>query len=108
MDAPESAEVTALLRAWSGGDRAALDRLTPVVYEELRPMARPYMRNERAADTLQTTALVNEVGAGAQGLRKFLCNASANPEPSGCRGSDGVIASNNQDKQEINIKPTHA
>jgi RNA polymerase sigma factor (TIGR02999 family) len=61
MDAPGSAEVTGLLKAWSGGDRAALDRLTPVVYEELRRMARRYMRNERAGNTLQTTALVNEV-----------------------------------------------
>jgi RNA polymerase sigma factor (TIGR02999 family) len=55
------AEVTGLLKAWSGGDRAALDRLTPLVYEELRRMARRYMRNERAGNTLQATALVNEV-----------------------------------------------
>jgi RNA polymerase sigma factor (TIGR02999 family) len=55
-----SAEVTVLLRAWSGGDRAALDRLTPVVYDELRRIARRYMRNERAGNSLQTTALVNE------------------------------------------------
>jgi RNA polymerase sigma factor (TIGR02999 family) len=61
MDATGSAEVTGLLKAWSGGDRAALDRLTPVVYEELRRMARRHMRNERAGNTLQTTALVNEV-----------------------------------------------
>jgi len=61
MDAPGSAEVTGLLKAWSNGDRAALDRLTPVVYEELRRMARRYMRKERGGATLQTTALVNEV-----------------------------------------------
>ena len=61
MDASGSADVTGLLKAWSGGDRAALDRLTPVVYEELRRMARRYMRNERHGNTLQTTALVNEV-----------------------------------------------
>jgi RNA polymerase sigma factor (TIGR02999 family) len=61
MDAPGSAEITGLLKAWNGGDRAALDRLTPVIYEELRRMARRYMRNERAGNTLQTTALVNEV-----------------------------------------------
>jgi RNA polymerase sigma factor (TIGR02999 family) len=61
MDAPGSAEITDLLKAWNGGDRAALDRLTPVIYEELRRMARRYMRNERAGNTLQTTALVNEV-----------------------------------------------
>ena len=61
MDAPGSADVTDLLKAWSGGDRAALERLTPVVYEELRRMARRYMHNERAGNTLQATALVNEV-----------------------------------------------
>jgi RNA polymerase sigma factor (TIGR02999 family) len=58
---PRSAEVTGLLKAWSGGDQAALDRLTPQVYDELRRIARRYMRNERAGNTLQTTALVNEV-----------------------------------------------
>jgi RNA polymerase sigma factor (TIGR02999 family) len=61
MGAPGSAEVTGLLKASSSGDRAALDRLTPVVYDELRRMARRYMRQERAGATLQTTALVNEV-----------------------------------------------
>lgn len=61
MDPPGSDEITDLLRAWTGGDRAALDRLTPVVYDELRRMARRYTRNERAGNTLQTTALVNEV-----------------------------------------------
>ncbi len=58
---PRSAEVTGLLKAWSDGDRAALERLTDHVYSELRRIARRYMRNERAGNTLQTTALVNEV-----------------------------------------------
>jgi RNA polymerase sigma factor (TIGR02999 family) len=57
----ESAEVTGLLQAWGSGDQAALDRLSSVVYDELRRMARRYMRNERPGNTLQTTALVNEV-----------------------------------------------
>ena len=61
MALPRSAEVTGLLRAWSGGDRAAFDRLASHVYDELHRMARNYMRNERAGNTLQTTALVNEV-----------------------------------------------
>jgi RNA polymerase sigma factor (TIGR02999 family) len=61
MAGGQSAEVTDLLRAWNGGNRAALDQLSPVVYDELRRMARRYMRNERAGITLQTTALVNEV-----------------------------------------------
>ena len=57
---PESPEITALLKAWGSGDAAALDQLTPLVYDELRRLARRYMRNERAGNTLQTTALVNE------------------------------------------------
>ncbi|MFY9682164.1 MAG: sigma-70 family RNA polymerase sigma factor [Candidatus Sulfotelmatobacter sp.] len=58
--APAHAEVSGLLRAWSDGDRAALDRLTPIVYDELRRLARRYMRGERPGHSLQTTALVNE------------------------------------------------
>jgi RNA polymerase sigma-70 factor (ECF subfamily) len=58
--APADAEVSGLLRAWSDGDRAALDRLTPIVYEELRRLASRYMRGERPGHSLQTTALVNE------------------------------------------------
>ena len=53
-------EVSRLLRAWSDGNQDALDRLTPIVYEELRKLARHYMRGERAGHSLQTTALVNE------------------------------------------------
>jgi len=57
---PPTGEVSGLLRAWSDGDRAALDRLTPIVYDELRRLARHYMRRERPGHSLQTTALVNE------------------------------------------------
>lgn len=53
-------EITQLLVAWSDGDQAALDELTPLVYEELHRLAHRYMRGERAGHTLQTTALVNE------------------------------------------------
>jgi len=53
-------EVTQLLLAWNSGDRAALDQLVPLVYDELHRMARQYLRKERAGHTLQTTALVNE------------------------------------------------
>jgi RNA polymerase sigma-70 factor (ECF subfamily) len=53
-------EVSTLLRAWSDGDQRALDRLTPIVYGELRRLARNYMKRERAGHSLQTTALVNE------------------------------------------------
>jgi len=57
----DSAEVTNLLRAWSSGDHAALDRLAERVYGELHRMARHYLNNERQGNTLQTTALVHEV-----------------------------------------------
>src|SRR6266545_4592547 len=53
-------EVTQLLADWSQGDRAALDKLTPLVYEELRRLAHRYMEGQRPDHTLQTTALVNE------------------------------------------------
>ena len=56
-----SAEITRLLKAWSGGDQSALERLAERVYSELRVMARRYLKNERHANTLQATALVNEV-----------------------------------------------
>jgi RNA polymerase sigma factor (TIGR02999 family) len=61
MDLRKSAEVTGLLKAWSSGDQAALDRLTAVVHAELHCIARRYVRNERPGNTLQATALVNEV-----------------------------------------------
>jgi RNA polymerase sigma factor (TIGR02999 family) len=55
-----SVEITRLLRAWSGGDQAAFERLAPVVYAELRLIARGYMVHERPGHTLQATALVHE------------------------------------------------
>jgi RNA polymerase sigma-70 factor (ECF subfamily) len=61
MQLQPAQDVTAILRAWSGGDERALDRLLPVLYDELRRTARAYMRHERSGHTLQTTALVNEV-----------------------------------------------
>jgi RNA polymerase sigma factor (TIGR02999 family) len=53
-------DVTALLQAWSEGDRSALDALTPIVYKELHRLAQRYLRGESPDHTLQTTALVNE------------------------------------------------
>ncbi|HKC24165.1 MAG TPA: sigma-70 family RNA polymerase sigma factor [Thermoanaerobaculia bacterium] len=53
-------EVTELLLAWGRGDETALARLTPLVHDELRRIARRYMAGERADHTLQTSALVNE------------------------------------------------
>ncbi len=54
------AKITALLRAWGGGDPAALEQLIPLVYGELHEIARQHMRGERHAHTMQPTALVNE------------------------------------------------
>ena len=53
-------DVTQLLRELSGGDRAALDKLLPLVYKELRHLAQGYLRRERSDHTLQPTALVHE------------------------------------------------
>jgi RNA polymerase sigma factor (TIGR02999 family) len=60
MSSPPTPEVTQLLQAWSNGDRAALDQLMPIVYAELRRLARRQLASERPDHTLQTTALVNE------------------------------------------------
>lgn len=59
MTEPAS-DVTKLLRAWTAGDQRALDRLVPLVYAELRRVARNRLRRERPGQTLQPTALVNE------------------------------------------------
>jgi RNA polymerase sigma-70 factor, ECF subfamily len=59
-ETPPCGEVSGLLRAWSDGDRAALDKLTPIVYDELHRLARSYMKRERTGHSLQTSALVNE------------------------------------------------
>ena len=53
-------EITQLLVEWSQGEHAAFEKLTPVVYEELRRLAHRYMEGQRPDHTLQTTALVNE------------------------------------------------
>lgn len=53
-------DITGMLLQWRAGDESALDQLMPLVYNELRRLARQCMRGERAGQTLQTTALVNE------------------------------------------------
>jgi RNA polymerase sigma factor (TIGR02999 family) len=60
MDAEPEGEITHLLHAWAGGEDAALQKLWPVIYTELRVLARRHMQRERADHTLQTSALVNE------------------------------------------------
>lgn len=61
MTLPSSQEVTQLLKAWGAGDEQALERLTPLVYQQLHRVAQRYMAGQRSDHTLQTTALVNEV-----------------------------------------------
>ena len=61
VQVPSSSEtITELLIQWREGDKAAMDRLIPLVYKDLRRMAGYYMRRRRPGDTLQTSALINE------------------------------------------------
>src|SRR5215469_218008 len=60
MSTPSSREVTGLLQAWGQGDEEALQKLIPLVYEELHAAASRYMARERRGHTLQTTALIHE------------------------------------------------
>jgi RNA polymerase sigma-70 factor (ECF subfamily) len=57
---PAPQHITQLLNEWGNGDQAALDRLMPLVYAELRRMARRHMNQQRPGHTLQTTALIHE------------------------------------------------
>ena len=70
MQPDPSSEVTELLDAWSEGDRPALDRLVPLVLEDLRSLARAYLARENAGHTLQPTALVNEAFLRLLGRRQ--------------------------------------
>ena len=84
-------DVTQLLENWSNGDREALEKLMPLVYDELHRLAQSYLRRERSDHTLQSTALVHEAylrmvdqknvrwqnrahffGVGAQSIRHIL------------------------------------
>ena len=60
MSTPQYVQITKLLESWSNGNHEALDELLPLVYEELRRMARRYMNSQPAGQTLQTTALIHE------------------------------------------------
>lgn len=72
-----AADVTGLLRAWAGGDAAALDRLAPAVYPEMRRIARRYMAGERPGRTLQPTALANEAFLRLVHAQDLVCNDRA-------------------------------
>jgi len=67
----ESHRATGFLRAWGDGDPAALEALIPLVHDELRRLARRYMGRERAGQTLQPTALVNEAYLRLADLREM-------------------------------------
>src|SRR5215813_12443420 len=60
MPKPTRHDVTDLLIDWSKGDEEALNKLMPLVYDELHRLASPFLRRQRAGHTLQTTALVHE------------------------------------------------
>lgn len=60
MSSAPSSEITGLLVDWSNGDQTALEKLLPLVEQELHRLAHSYMRREKGDHTLQTTALVNE------------------------------------------------
>lgn len=60
MNAESSHDVTQLLLQWTAGDESAFEQLVPLVYEELRRMARQHLRRERTGHTMQTTTLVHE------------------------------------------------
>ena len=70
---PDPGEFARLLAEWSTGNHSALDRLVPVVYDELRHIASNYMRRERCGHLLQTTALVNEAYLRLLGREKVSC-----------------------------------
>jgi RNA polymerase sigma factor (TIGR02999 family) len=63
--------ITNLLVRWSEGDDAALEKLTPYVYDELRRLAQSYLRNERPDHTLQATALVHEAYLQLLGMQQI-------------------------------------
>jgi RNA polymerase sigma factor (TIGR02999 family) len=69
MQTPSPDGVTELLLEWKQGDDAALEKLTPLVYDEIRRIAHRFMQRERSGHTLQTTALVNEAYVRLLGQR---------------------------------------
>jgi RNA polymerase sigma factor (TIGR02999 family) len=103
---PSPQNVTKLLVQWSSGDQGALDALMPLVYEELRRVARYYLKQEKQSHTLSSTALVHEAylrlvnqkevtwqnrahffGVAAQMMRRILVDAARGR---GSRRSDGI------------------
>jgi RNA polymerase sigma-70 factor (ECF subfamily) len=71
MSVPSPEKVSQLLVEWSDGDKAVLDKLIPLVYDELRRMAHRYMRGERPGHSLQTSAVINEAYLRLVDFRKM-------------------------------------
>src|SRR5579872_3109328 len=71
MEAPRTDDVTTLLMEWQRGDAAALERLLPLVYADLRKVARAHLRREQPGHSLQPTALVHEVYLRLVGLERL-------------------------------------
>lgn len=70
-------DVSTLLRAWSDGDQSALERLRPIVYDELHRLAQRHMKRERPSHSLQTTALVNEAYMRLVDYKRMQCQDRA-------------------------------
>src|SRR5437870_9887857 len=123
MTTVSSAAMTRLLRAWSDGDPRALDQLAPLVYAELRLVARRYMQRERPGHTLQTTALANEAylrlvdatglrwqdrahffAVAAQMMRRILVN-SAKARLTGKRGGRSPFVNLDEAIGAISVRP---
>jgi RNA polymerase sigma factor (TIGR02999 family) len=75
---PYQESITRLLNEWSAGDDAALERLTPLVYDELRRLAASYLKAERSDHTLQATALVHEAYLDLREMRHYSWQNRAN------------------------------
>jgi RNA polymerase sigma factor (TIGR02999 family) len=122
--ASSSAEITRLLQAWGGGDPAALENLTPLVYTEMRRMAARYMRRENPGNTLQATALVHEAylrlvdiaevrwqdrahffAVAAQTMRRILVD-SARARGSGKRGGGALHVNLNESIDAMPDRPS--
>jgi RNA polymerase sigma-70 factor, ECF subfamily len=122
---PAVERVTVLLRAWSEGDQQALERLTPLVYPELRRIAGRYLQRERVGHTLQPTALVHEAylrlvdariarwqdrahffAVCAQMMRRILVSA-ARARTAECRGGGAVRLELNESVDGLPMRDEH-
>jgi len=124
MSTNGSSGATELLRAWNQGDDSALDRLMPLVYNELHRLARNYMRRERPDHTLQATSLVNEaylrlidvnrvewqnrahfLALAAQMMRRILVESARNRQRQ--KRGGGAVHVNLDDVQELPDSKDH-